>query len=98
MSLKEGGKKESEPPTPGEERPPRQVSRLVPVWGFANQTGAEGRRLRKKARIKTNQLCLKVRFPPLNKTILRGEERRIISHSLIIPMLSIIKEKKNHTH
>lgn len=92
MSLKRG-KKEREVPTRGEERRQRQVSRLVPVWGFANQTRAEGKQLRKKKKkncIKTNQLCLKVRLPPLNKTMLRGEERRVISHSLIIPMLSII--------
>ena len=56
----------------------------------------EGKK-KKKNCIKTNQLCLKVRLPPLNKTMLRGEEKRVISHSLIIPMLSIIK-KKNHTH
>lgn len=93
LSLKEGekGKRGS-----NSGRTPLQVSRLVPVWGFANQTGAEGKAGEKKARIKTNPFCLKAHFPLLNKTMPKGEERQVISHSLIIPMLSIIFFKTTH--
>lgn len=70
----------------------------MPVWGFANQTGAEGEAGEKEARIKTNQRCLKARSPLLNKTMPKGEERQVTSHSLIIPMLNIIFKKKKTTH